>query len=399
MKKIYWHYPHLKFWMGGTKFIYEVAGKINKKNKIYRIVLICNLGQGWIIDRFKKNKIGVVTTTLLFSTNSAIYWLFFPFFFIRDLLKTIFFTRDGRILVATLFPSNLIMATVSMLTGKKYFYYCYEPFPFFHNGKYIDSFSFFKKTFIRILSFLYRNVDIWATRQADKIFTLNEVTKKSIRKIYRRNVVVTLMGVDTHLFRNKKNNPVEKKYKDKIILTHSTDYSPAKKSELAVAVVRKLAKKHPNILLLITSTMPNSQNKIKLDNLIDKNGLKNNIKLLGLVLAKKLPDYYSASVCYLSCSYDEMLGTTSSNLPVKEAMACETPAIRAPITNEDVEDKISGFLTDPRDVTKVAEKISYLIKNPDSAKKMGRNGRKKILRLYNWSKVADILVNNILSND
>jgi glycosyltransferase involved in cell wall biosynthesis len=204
------------------------------------------------------------------------------------------------------------------------------------------------------------------------------------------------MGVDTNFFRKiEKNNFFSNKYKDKIIISHSTDYTVYKGTHLAIEVIKKLVKKYSNVILLITSTQPNSPNRKNIEDLIKKYKLENNVKLLGLLKEEEIPQLYSASLVYLSCSYDDFMGTTSSNLPVKEALACETPAIRSKITTEDVEDGISGFLVDPKNIKEVAEKIEYLIKNPKKAKEMGKKGREKIVKLYNWKKVAQIIIKNL----
>jgi len=200
------------------------------------------------------------------------------------------------------------------------------------------------------------------------------------------------MGVDTNLFKRYANNKIGKKYKNNLLIIHSTDYSPAKKTDLAILTIKKLAKKFPNILLLITSTLPDSPNKQYYQELISQNHLSNNVQLLGLVPISDLPLIYSAAVCYLSCSDDKMLGTTSSNLPVKEAMACEIPAIRINITKEDVEDGITGYLVKPNDAETMAKKIEFLIKYPKKRSLMGKKGRQKIIKLYNWDKVVQKII-------
>ena len=164
-----------------------------------------------------------------------------------------------------------------------------------------------------------------------------------------------------------------------------------KRTDLAIDAISYLVKKYPQLKLVVTSTQPNHPNKNKLLKLAHDLDCEKNVEFLGLVSYDDLVSFYSLALVYLSCSYDEMLGTTSSNLPVKEALACETPAIRADITTEDVEDGVSGFLVDPRKTKQVAKKIEYLIKNPELAKKMGKAGREKIKRLYNWENVANIM--------
>lgn len=390
MKKIYWHYPHLKFWMGGTKFIYDIFSRFEGAEK----VLLCNGGNEKIIDKFVGKGISV-KRILPIDTNSMIYWLFFPFFLTLECILSYGQIKEADIIVATLFPSNLVCAVCTKIANKKYYYYCYEPFPFLQNQKFINTFPQTKRLFLKILSFLYASLDTWATRNATKILTLNKITQKMIEKTYGKKSIVTLVGVDSKHFTHNASNRIKQIYKKNILVIHSTDYTEMKRTDLAIMAISKLVKKYPNILLLITSTQPNVPEKNKYVDLVKRLGVERNINFLGLVSYSYLPLYYAASLCYLSCSYDEMLGTTSSNLPVKEALACSTPAIRSDITTEDVEDGISGFLVDPRNVVLVAKKIEYLILHPDKAKKMGVEGRKKIVRLYNWDKVAKTILKNI----
>jgi len=395
VKKIYWHYPHLRYWMGGNKFLYRVILEINKL-KNYKVFLITNQASEQSLNNYKSSKINLYLINKIACTNDFYYWLFFPFFILYELIISYFKTKKADYLLATLFPSNLIMALICKITKKPYFFYCYEPFPFFHNKEYINSQGFFYRKVLKTLSFLYGWLDIWAVKQAKKVFTLNKITKKFTDEIYGVNSIVTYMGVDTNFFRKiEKNNFFANKYKDKIIISHSTDYTVYKGTHLAIEVIKKLVKKYPNVILLITSTQPNSPNRKNIEDLIKKYKLENNVKLLGLLKEEEIPQLYSASLVYLSCSYDDFMGTTSSNLPVKEALACETPAIRSKITTEDVEDGIFGFLVDPKNIKEVAEKIEYLIKNPKKAKEMGKKGREKIVKLYNWKKVAQIIIKNL----
>jgi len=389
MKKISWHYPHLKYWMGGTKFLYEVAIRINKKSSVD---IITNSGQRWVISQFTKNQINVFTTTGPFYPNPFFFWFLFPVMFIWDTIKTYFYIKKSNILVATLFPSNLTMALLSLLTNKPYFYYCYEPYPYFHNREFINSHGTLLRVFIKITALIYKQLDLWAAKRATKIFTLNNIMQKAVYRIYHKHSVVTYMGVDTNLFKKYSNNKINRRYKKNLLIVHSTDYTPAKKTDLAIAAIKKLVVKFPNILLLITSTLPDSPNKQRYQKIINQNHLNNNVRLLGLVSSNDLPLFYSAAICYLSCSDDKMLGTTSSNLPVKEAMACATPAIRVNITDEDIEDSVSGFLVEPNDIDATAKKIKFLIEYPKKRLLMGEKGRQKIIKLYNWDKVTQKII-------
>ena len=66
----------------------------------------------------------------------------------------------------------------------------------------------------------------------------------------------------------------------------------------------------------------------------------------------------------------------------KPVIGCKIPAISSVINN-----MVDGLLAVP-DESDMAEKIIYLLENEDEAKKMGKNGREKVLKNYTWEIVA-----------
>jgi glycosyltransferase involved in cell wall biosynthesis len=80
------------------------------------------------------------------------------------------------------------------------------------------------------------------------------------------------------------------------------------------------------------------------------------------------------------------------SLPVKEALACGTAVIRSDATDEDVEDGISGYLIDPANSQATGAKLAALLGDRGRAGKMGEAGRGKIVELYRWDRVVDIVL-------
>jgi len=388
MKKIVFHYPHLKFWAGGTKFLLIVADLIAAKNKVSFII---NVADQKIINKFTKNKIKFLEINKFLSTNSIFYWLFFPFVFIHDTVKTILLVNRKDILLSCIFPSNAICALAAKVKGAKHYHYCFEPFPFLRNPDFIKSHPPFKRSLLSFLSWAYSWLDDYGVKNTNKVFTLNEITQRQIKKTYGLESIITLMGVDTKHFQPQKSTKF-KSYEPYVV--HSTDYTYAKNTDLAIKTMAKLDKTS-SLKLLITSTRPTAPEKNALVSLVKQLRLEDRVFFLDLVSYEDLALLYSNALCYLSCSYDEMMGTTSSNLPVKEALACGTPAIRANITTEDVEYGVSGYLVDPRKTSIVAKKIEFLHSHPQIAKQMGLAGRKKIVKLYQWEKVAKKILDNL----
>ena len=79
-----------------------------------------------------------------------------------------------------------------------------------------------------------------------------------------------------------------------------------------------------------------------------------------------------------------------NSYPIKmfEYMAASIPVIASdfPLFKELVEGNKCGICVNPNDSNEIAKAIKYLIDNPKEAKKMGENGRKIVLKEYNWEK-------------
>lgn len=382
-------HTHLWYFQGGSKMILEIAKRINKREPVQ---LVINNGSQEYISKFTEENIDVINLNRT-STNSLLYWIFFPISILLDYIKILHaypHTRKEKILTTT-FPSHFLGFLLSKRNKSDYYCYCFEPFPFFYSKEFILS-SGIKSFFYFILGFLYSWVDKISITNARAVFTLNETTQKIIKSTYGINPMITLMGVDTNHFKRTLRPEISRTYDRYQVILHSTDYSKMKKTDLAIKTLSEVKKKIPNVKLLITSTRPDSKEKIYYLKLADNLSVSENIDFLNFVSYQDLPVYYSLAKCYLSCSYDETLGTTSSNLPVKESLACETPAVRANITSEDVEDGVSGYLVNPKEIKVVADKIIRLMSLSDrEARAMGISGRKKIIKLYTWENVADII--------
>lgn len=83
-------------------------------------------------------------------------------------------------------------------------------------------------------------------------------------------------------------------------------------------------------------------------------------------------------------------GTELLGLTLLESMACETAVICSRVGGmpEIVEDAVTGFVVPPNDPIALREKIRWLLDNPDRAREMGREGRRRVLERFTWGAVA-----------
>jgi glycosyltransferase involved in cell wall biosynthesis len=114
---------------------------------------------------------------------------------------------------------------------------------------------------------------------------------------------------------------------------------------------------------------------------------------------KIIAELKEASVLVLPSVDIDYLGHRHKNpelfgLVVAEAFACGTPVI---VSNSSalpyvVENNVDGFIVSQNNSYEIASKIDLLIHNPEKLKDMGKNGRIKAEKLFNWNEVAKLAV-------
>ncbi|MEK7167883.1 MAG: glycosyltransferase family 4 protein, partial [Patescibacteria group bacterium] len=103
------------------------------------------------------------------------------------------------------------------------------------------------------------------------------------------------------------------------------------------------------------------------------------VRLTGRVDSDDLAAYYKASYLTVLSSTSESFGKV-----LVEANACGKPVVSTATTGakEIVYDGENGFLAPIGDYKELAEKIIYLLENPETAKRMGENGRRLVSEKY-----------------
>jgi len=403
-KNIIWVHSHFLFWMGGTKFIYEVAKEINSRKSgskklnqsTYNLVVVVEDVSDLAKKQYQELGVELISLDSWTSTN-PLYWLFLPWFIHRraqqlsHLLQQRKFKNSETTLISSMFPMN----AVANQLGLRHLQLCYEPFAFFYDQDFIKTFPWLKKLFIQLIAALYHNLDRHATKKADVVLTLNSVTQATIAETYQRESVLVYAGVDAQRFKPYVPEALKLKYHQRSVAIHSTDYSPVKGTDRVIKAMKLVVKQVPNSVLLITSTIKNPEAEAKLQAQAQRLGISNHVKFLGFLPILELPHYYSLAQVLVQGSNSAKSGTTSMALPVKEAMCCETPAIRPNLGGEDVVDGVTGFLVDPAETKILAQKMALLLSQPKLSKKMGKAARKSIADAYTWKKTTNRLLKHL----
>ena len=128
----------------------------------------------------------------------------------------------------------------------------------------------------------------------------------------------------------------------------------------------------PQARLLLVGHNENKQYAAGLEDQVRRHGLNGRVQFVGKVSQAELAVRMTEARVFVLPSISEGLGRV-----VVEAMATGTPVIGSQVGGipEMVEDGVTGFLVQPGDETRLAERLRWILEHPDEAEKMGRRAR------------------------
>lgn len=149
--------------------------------------------------------------------------------------------------------------------------------------------------------------------------------------------------------------------------------------------------KHPEAELSVYGKGPVEKVKSHLDP-----KAKSTVHFLGHVDRKVLFERLAESTVAVFPSYAECFA-----LAPMEAMGCGTTIVYSTRTSgpELIDNMVDGILVDPDDYSGLADKICYLLENPEQNKEFAAKGRQKIIDKFSVSPIVDehiIYYNNVI---
>ncbi|MDI6851721.1 MAG: glycosyltransferase family 4 protein [bacterium] len=235
-----------------------------------------------------------------------------------------------------------------------------------------DVFDFPKKSFLNALIIRHN------LKKADKITSTSITMAREATKYTAKKIDVVPFGVDIETFK-----PFEVKKvftEDSVVI--GTVKSLEKKYGIdtlisAFALLKRKSKE--NLNLLIGGDGPEREN---LKQLVKELKVEDSVVFTGYIPHAQLPKYMNMIDIFVLLSRVE----ESFGVVVVEAMACGKPVV---VSNkgglpEVVEEGVTGFVVPAENPKATASAIETLIKDKELRKSMGRRGRERVLKLYNW---------------
>ncbi|MHA1596623.1 MAG: glycosyltransferase [Candidatus Asgardarchaeia archaeon] len=238
------------------------------------------------------------------------------------------------------------------------------------------------------LSRRYDRIVKFVLERADAIIAASTATFDEARSIVSDEGKVHLIfnGVDVERFNPmldgsfiKKSLGIENK---KVVFTLK-GHKPVYGIEYLIRAIPIVVKERDDVVFVIGGDGPLRDFH---EDLSSKLGVRDKVIFVGRIPHDEAPYYISMSNVVVVPSIQEAFG-----LIVSEAMACGKPVVGSDVggIRDQIINGYDGFLVSPKSPDEIAERILWLLENPDEAKKMGQRGREIVERKFDVSKRVD----------
>ncbi len=226
-------------------------------------------------------------------------------------------------------------------------------------------------------------------KSADKIIALTSRQAKIIEKMGARKEDITIIpnGVDLERVKlSAGKNTFKSKYglSEKKIILYVGGLIPRKGLNYLIESMKDV---NGDVALVIVGGELSSHKGVKdnLENLVKSEKLQN-VVFTGNLTGQGLEDAYASADVFVLPSLAEGLA-----IALLEAMAYGIPVVATDIPGNSgiIQDNQNGVLVEPKNPSRLAEKINYILGNQGERERLGKNARTCIEMEYSWGGIID----------
>lgn len=218
-------------------------------------------------------------------------------------------------------------------------------------------------------SSLGRKYISWAISRGDKLIAVSKDSANKLQKLAPKNEIeIIVNAIDTKSFAFSPDRLAERNGSVRLLFVGAMGKLKGE-TDLADAI-KILAEKHSDFRVSFLGF--GSEN---LENYCKKLGIENFIEFIGAVSLKERIAFFENADIFVLPTYAEAMP-----MSVIEAMAAGLPTVSTTVGGipELIEEAEEGFLVEPANIEKLAEKLSVLIENQDLRIKMGKKAQEKV---------------------
>ena len=241
-----------------------------------------------------------------------------------------------------------------------------------------DVFSFPNK------SFLHRLVLKYNLGKAGTILSTSEVMARETKKYTDKIIKVTPFGINLDEF-NKKCNIKN----DELIIGTLKSLDKRYGIDTLLKAFNILVKKFTDLPLRLMIVGGGPEEDF-LKSLASELRVSDYVYFIGRIPYEQIVEYHNQMAVTVFVSNSESFGVA-----VIEASSCEKPVVVSDVGGlpEVVEDGVTGFIVPPRNPEATAAAIEKLILDESLRDKMGKAGRERVKRLYDWNNNVENMIN------
>ncbi len=240
-----------------------------------------------------------------------------------------------------------------------------------------------------VKSIIHRIMVKFSLKRADKILSTSHSMVHQIQKFTKSKIEVTPFGIDVNIF---KPLDIESIFgKEKIVIGTVKTLEKKYGVEYLIQAFKLVKDNLPFISFKLLIVGGGSQlNQLK--KLTKELKLENDTIFTGYVKHNEVVKYYNMIDIYVALSIED---SESFGVAVLEASACEKPVVVSNISGfkEVVENNITGFIVEKQNIEQTANSIIKLVNDRNLRNAMGKSGRERVIKLYNWNNNVNQMIN------
>lgn len=235
-----------------------------------------------------------------------------------------------------------------------------------------DVFDFPKK------SFFHRHILKYNLNKASRVLSTSNAMAHETSQYVKNDIIITPFGVNLDHFKPKQVDSLFNK--DDIVIGTIKTLETVYGIEYLIEAFRILKNDFPSLPLKLLIVGDGSQ-QIKYKNMVQELDLSSSTIITNKVPHDQVPLYLNMLSIYVALSKRESFGVA-----VIEASACCKPVVVSDVGGlpEVVQHQVTGFVVPTENPEAAAEAIKSLVEDKSLREAMGKNGRARVQKLYNW---------------
>ncbi len=224
-------------------------------------------------------------------------------------------------------------------------------------------------------------------KNAKTVIALTEDMKNHLKKIYDREILIIPNGIDLNKFENLSKEYYRSKFlfeKNTKIILYVGTFRPVKGLKYLIEAMKIIGNVEKRLVII-----GHGKEKGDLENLVKNLGLKDCVTFIGKIPNNEVFKYMASSDVFVLPSLSE-----GFPIVILEAMASGLPIVTTKVRGlpEIFKDGRNGFLVEPRNPEKIAEKVLIILNDEDLSKIISKNNLDEVKK-YDWMIVIDKLEN------